>query len=156
MITFSNEPWTDWQNLSSLDVKEVSQGPGAYVLASRQPIQRFVGVDELGVIDIGETGGLRKRFRDFNRCAQIRGETGHMAGWRYAFLRLDAITPFENLQVRWLECESKDEAKLVESRMLMYYLAEHREQPPLNYSSNWAVCEAEDWDYLDKLIGWED
>lgn len=89
--------WTPWHALHELDFKAVPTGPGAYVISVGTPLNRVVGTDPEGIIDIGESGGLRKRLRDFCRCAATEGEEGHVAGWRFAFFQFKRHYPFEKL-----------------------------------------------------------
>lgn len=131
--------WTpQWQNLLALDLKSVTTGPGAYVIATGNPLKRAVGEDELGILDIGETGALRDRFRKFIRCSGERFQKGHMAGWRYCFFCLDRVFTRAKLQVRWIETQTKQAAHAIEGEVLLAYLRNHCELPPLNYKFNWS------------------
>ena len=69
MHDFDWSSWTDWTNLSSLDMKTVPAGPGAYILATDRPINRAVETNPLGILDTGESKGLRQRPNNFKRCA---------------------------------------------------------------------------------------
>lgn len=102
-----------------------------------RPIHRVVGIDEDGILDIGESGRLRGRLRSFLKCAATRGTAGHMAGWRYAYLRFARHFPLTELEVRWRHFPTKAEAYNEEGRLLAAYVAAHFELPPLNYKFNW-------------------
>lgn len=130
---------TPWVWFTELDMKTVPTGPGTYAVARDRPISRLNGVDDDGVLTFGESGGLRTRLRDFWRCATVPGDEGHMAGWRFAFLRMAEVCPIERLRVRWAPANDKRHAKVMEGKLLSVYLGLHKEQPPLNYSSNWIV-----------------
>ena len=99
MPDFDWSNWTSWSILSELDLKVVPSDPGVYVIAAGRTFSRVVGDDPEGILDIGESVGLRQRLRDFIRCATNRGQVGHMAGWRYAFFRFDRLFPFATLRV---------------------------------------------------------
>jgi len=129
--------FTRWKNLQKLDLNLVPRGPGAYQMATNRPLARAVGVDPLGIIDIGESTNLRKRLKDFMRCAAQRGQEGHMAGWRYSFFRLERYLPLASLRVRWKATQTKAAAYRAECKMLSQYLHRHCELPPLNYKFNW-------------------
>jgi hypothetical protein len=43
--------WTDWVPLIDLDLSSVSEGPGAYVIATDRSIHRAVGTDHDGFLD---------------------------------------------------------------------------------------------------------
>jgi len=125
-----------------LDFREVSTDPGAYVIATDKPVSRAIGVDDLGLLDVGESDGLRARLRDFKRCLTKRGDEGHMAGWRFAFFRFERHFPVESLRVRWTATTSKEKAYAMEGRILLEYIKLHGELPPLNYKFNWSEFEA--------------
>lgn len=141
--------WTDWTPLESLDLKTVSSGPGAYIIAANRPLQRAVSVDPYGFLTIGESGSLRRRFKDFIRCASTRHQEGHMAGWRYAFFRFHRHYPLATLGVRWIEADDKGEAYRAEGRVMFDYLKRHAELPPLNYKFNWTMFKELGWDVFD-------
>ena len=73
MPQFDWTNWTEWENLTELDLRSLPTGPGAYVLSTGTPIRRVIGKDDLGILDIGESGRLRGRLRSFLRCARRRG-----------------------------------------------------------------------------------
>ncbi|MCY2993382.1 MAG: hypothetical protein NTY19_36720 [Planctomycetota bacterium] len=141
--------WSAWTLLDALDLKSVGTGPGAYVIAADRQITRAIGVDLEGFLDVGESGSLRKRLRDFHRCARLRGEEGHMAGWRYAFVRFERQFPLRSLRVRWVNTETKAAAHCAEGRILLAYLQRHYELPPLNYKFNWAGVKESGWHVFD-------
>jgi hypothetical protein len=143
--------WSDWQSLVGIDFHSIPQGPGAYVIATGQPLSRAIGTDPDGFLDIGESVGLSQRLYDFVRCATKRGDEGHMAGWRYAFFHFDRHYPFESLRVRWLETDTKEDAYRAEGRLMLEYLNRHSELPPLNYKFNWKLFEELGWDVLDNI-----
>lgn len=137
MKDFDWTGWTDWTPLATLDLKVVPTDPGAYVIASDQPICRAIGTDPHGFLDAGESDGLRQRLRDFLRCMQTRGQEGHMAGWRFAFFRFERHFPLPSLRVRWATAPTKAAAYALEGRILLAYIKAHCELPPLNYKFNW-------------------
>lgn len=135
--------WSPWNPPSTLDFTSVPTGPGAYVISASKPIPRSIGVDELGILDIGESKGLRQRLKDFVRCAAKYGDEGHMAGWRFAYFRFARHYPFESLRVRWIDAETKTAAYEIEGRAFLAYITTHSELPPLNYSFNWSPFKAD-------------
>jgi len=128
---------TRWRNLQDLDLTLVPGSPGAYQVATNRPLARTVGVDPLGIIDIGESTNLRKRLKNFMRCAAQRGQEGHMAAWRYNHFHLERHLPLASLRVRWVVTKDKPAAYRAECKMLNRYLHRHCELPPLNYKFNW-------------------
>lgn len=129
--------WSDWVALETLDLKSVPDTPGAYVIATDKPINRAIGTDENGFLDVGESNGLKKRLSSFKRCAFQRDVTGHMAGWRYAFFNFKKHFSHTSLRVRWFSTKSKEKAYAVERKLMVEYLKAHCELPPLNYKFNW-------------------
>lgn len=142
--------WSDWVALNKTDWAFVPQTPGAYIIAANQPIHRAVGTDPNGYLDVGESDNLCNRLWSFQRCITERGKTGHMAGWRFAFFRLEREFPHANLRVRWQETATKEDAYSVEGKVLFDYIRRHCELPPLNYKFNWQVFETHGWDILDQ------
>ena len=142
--------WSEWESLAGLDMKTVTTGPGAYVIAANQPLHRAVGSDDDGLLDVGESTYLRQRLRDFVRCATKRGDEGHMAGWRYAFFHFADHYPFPSLRIRRIATATKEDAYRREGQLMLVYLRRHAELPPLNYKFNWKLFEELGWKLLDK------
>ena len=99
-------------------MKAVPATPGVYIIAAGRPLHRAVGIDEEGVLDIGESLDLRSRIKSFVRCATKRGDEGHMAGWRYAYLNMTAHFEFKILLIRWAIAPSKKDAEAMEALLL--------------------------------------
>ncbi|MGM3217653.1 hypothetical protein ACSQ5K_22790 [Pseudomonas sp. PhalM4] len=59
--------------------------PGVYIICADRAIERAVGIDENGILTVGESDNLKRRLSAFVRCAGSKGSTGHMAGWRFSF-----------------------------------------------------------------------
>jgi len=117
---------------------QIPQKAGVYVISAGKNIHRTVGVDKVGIIDIGETVNLRNRIKSFLYCAKGEKKKGHMAGWRYHHLPYSKYFPIESLLIQWKEIDDKDSARKEESRLMDVYVREHLELPPLNYSFNWS------------------
>lgn len=132
--------WTDWLPLLK-NARDIPCSPGAYMIAAHKAINRAVGEDVEGILDIGESVNLRKRIRDFIGCAQGTRQLGHMAGWRYHEYDLAPHFPLESLFICWHTAASKPEAYALEGAMLKAYLQQHKELPPLNYKFNWPTEE---------------
>jgi hypothetical protein len=148
--------WTDWVPLLPLDVKSVPAKPGAYVLATDQPIHRAIGCDPMGILDIGETGKgaatLRRRIERLRWCSSERGITGHMAGWRFAFFRFERHFSLASLRIRWVATPTKKTAYQHEGKVMLAYLVRHCELPPLNYKFNWSAFEKLGWGIFDDQV----
>jgi hypothetical protein len=115
--------------------------PGVYIICADRAITRAVGVDENGILTVGESDNLRRRLAAFVRCAGSKSATGHMAGWRFSFASFEKMFPLDTLWVSWCPTADKAAAYAKEGEMLGLYLAEHYELPPLNYKFNWSPQE---------------
>jgi hypothetical protein len=151
MFEFDWTGWTEWTPLIGLDLGTVPQGPGAYVIASNRPINRAVGVDPDGFLDVGESGRLSDRLWGFRQCVTVRGTEWHRAGWRFAFFRFERHFPVDTLRLRWVAADSKADAYRAEGRVLLAYLMRHGELPPLNYKFNWQAFEELGWNVFDDV-----
>jgi hypothetical protein len=133
------EGWSDWYRLTEVDLRSIpTDVAGTYIIACNERLSRCHGVDEQGVLDIGESGNLRGRIQAFKRCATGESKKGHMAGWRYFSLGYHDIYPFESLWVCYRVFNSKKSAYREEGRMLRAYVEQYYELPPLNYKFNWS------------------
>lgn len=141
MTDFDWTGWTDWTSLAALNPKEAPDGPGAYVIAADRPINRAVGTDPLGFLDAGESDSVRRRLKEFRRCATERLYEKHSAGYSYCFFRFDLKFPWETLRVRWTDAATKEDAYALEGRILVHYIKTHFELPPLNSKFNWTDFE---------------
>jgi hypothetical protein len=150
MLEYDWSNWTDWNPLNTLDFSRVPNAPGAYVVATNIPINRIVGPDSDGFLDVGESSSLRKRFKDFCKCIKNRHIEGHAAGWRYSFYHLKHQFPISTLRIRWLIMPSRAEAKKIEGYLLLAYLRQHYELPPLNNRENWSPFKELGWNILDE------
>jgi hypothetical protein len=149
MLKYDWSGWIDWTPLGTLDFSKVPTTPGAYVIATDKPINRAVGTDPDGILDVGESVSLRGRFKDFCACINNRHTEGHAAGWRFAFYHLDCHFPVSNLRLRWLATRSKHDASRAEGYLLLAYIRQHCELPPLNNRENWIPFNELGWRILD-------
>lgn len=135
------EFWSDWVKLDGIDLSKIPDSPGAYVIASRVPIHRVIGIDFDGFLNVGESENLRRRIYSFIRCAINPHSSGHMAGVRFAFLGFSDSFLFSSLWVRWVLSQNKQGAYSTEGELLKHYVRIHKELPPLNYKYNWSKHE---------------
>ncbi|UVK96120.1 GIY-YIG nuclease family protein [Pseudomonas atacamensis] len=142
MKVTSWEGWEpEWLKLTE-NFQNAPSLPGVYIICTCKNIQRVVGIDEYGVLTIGESDNLRRRLSAFMRCASNAGKAGHMAGWRFSYFSFEKVFPLETLWVSWIPTANKAAAYAKEGEMLALYLAQHFELPPLNYKFNWPKLEA--------------
>jgi hypothetical protein len=156
MRTFDWKNWSDWiplEDIQTIDFTSLPSKPGTYVIATDGPLTRAIDVDPNGISSIGESDDLRTRLQKFASCASISGKEGHIAGWRYAFFQFQRYFPLSTLRVRWRVSLTKEIANELEGEMLLIYLSNHLELPPLNYKFNWSPFKKEGWSLFDVMIG---
>lgn len=129
--------WTEWAPFTAIGWKSIPTGPGTYMIGAHRALHRAVGVDEQGILDIGQSKSLRRRLRTFRRCASTDDAAGHMAGWRFQEYRMARHFPLDKLHVCWRSFETVAEAIVEEARLLEEYVRQHMESPPLNYAASW-------------------
>ena len=144
--------WKDWKLLTRLTVGDLPKKiAGVYKIGATSKrgaaikIPRCLGIDEKGILDIGESIYLRRRMRQFLNCAEDEQNNtkGHMAGWRYRYLELDAEAkfPLRRLQFKWAKTgkgeSGKNKAVKKEAKLMKKYINKYSELPPLNYKYNW-------------------
>lgn len=130
--------WTpEWERI--LDVyQDAPSGPGVYMIIADGPINRAVGEDEHGILDVGESDNLKQRLASFVGCARGTRAAGHMAGWRFLEYGFDKHFPLESIWVSWYEVTDKNAAYQKEGEILSEYYRQHLELPPLNFKFNWS------------------
>jgi len=141
--------WSEWLALKVDGINRLPKKPGGYQIRAvdekkrARTIRRCVGDDREGLLGIGESEDLRKRISNLLRCMGEKGQGGHMAGWRYAYLEMNRIFPLERIQFRYCVTKDKDAAYKLEGTLLHDYVNRHFELPPLNYKFNWSVWDEE-------------
>jgi len=132
--------------LTKANAETAPRKPGTYIARVITPdgrprvIQRCVSQDPDGILDIGESGNLRRRLKTFVRCISdpTAHQGGHMAGWRYSYLGMRAHFPVDRMEFTFRVVGSKAKASGLEGKLLRAYVAAHFELPPLNYKFNWS------------------
>src|SRR5262245_28859786 len=143
--------WSKWTPLAALrkdKFSPVSEAPGTYAIAAKKlKICRLVGIDNNGLLYVGETSWLPSRIKAFYDCVEHGKET-HVAGWRYNLAGLKRCAPPQSLIVRWFAAEGKkgkQELRRAECKLLYAYVLKHCELPPLNYNLGRSLMEELDW-----------
>jgi len=129
-----------WLPLTDESLDEVPNDPGVYQIRVKRGkgIPRLLGVEPLGILDIGESVHFRTRLRNFLRCATSSKAVAHVAGWRFRYLRLHRKGfSVEVLEFRWKALDSKKEAQIAEGQLMREYVRDYGELPPLNYRFTW-------------------
>lgn len=137
MDILSNTLWTEWTPFSAVSWKAIPTGPGTYMIGAHRALHRAVGIDEQGILDIGQSKFLRRRLRTFWQCANAESAIGHMAGWRFQKYKMARHFPLGKLHVCWRHFGTAAEAIVEEARLIEAYVHQHMESPPLNYAASW-------------------
>jgi len=123
-----------WYPLKTLDFSIIPSSSGVYQVRwtlgdKPQAIPRANGNDEKGILYIGQSCNLRKRIKSFwNR---IQGKGSHTAGWTYDCYDFGKKFKLEQLEVQWVELP-KSEIITIETILLLDYVSEYLDHPPLN------------------------
>lgn len=70
--------WSEWIELLDYKAARIPAEPGVYRIATMAPLNRAVGVDQLGLLDVGESRNLKKRVASFVGCALGRSCSGQL------------------------------------------------------------------------------
>ena len=131
----TEKAFSRWMPLKQKAFEKIPKEPGAYLVRCRNhPTNRLLGLDQEGVLDIGESGNLRRRIKLFQAC--IEGQKRlHCAGRRFHRLGLARHFPIKELEFKWCITEDKESAMDLEGELLKDYENTFGELPPLNSKS---------------------
>jgi hypothetical protein len=102
-------------------------------------IRRLHGIDNEGILVIGESADLRHRLETFYKAAN--GKTAaHSEGQRYYYFRIAELNR-NGIEFRYEETLNR---KVREREELKRYELKHRELPPLNRAGGWPGYERKD------------
>jgi hypothetical protein len=132
--------WSQWASFTERG-EEIPQTSGTYEIrwaTNGQPkaIPRFNGIDQTGLMYIGETDNLNRRIRRFYRCVSINPEGRNVRNFHggavtfvvFGFNRM--VNPQE-LQFRYAEMD-ENQRHVWEARLLSEYMMTYLDKPPLN------------------------
>ena len=131
--------WSSWISFSEVDRYHIPEKPGVYeircVSGRGKPIEiyRVYGVDEHGILSIGETSNLSDRLHGFRRTIQPHTKrSSHAAGYYYVSLGYSRVFKKENLQFKYKVTGTKKQAQKEEFILLCKYRSQFLDLPPLN------------------------
>jgi len=131
--------WSPWIFFSEVGHYRIPAKPGVYeircVSGRGKPfkIYRAYGVDEDGILSIGESSNLSDRLHGFRRTIQPHTKrSSHAAGWCYVSLRYERVFKKENLQFKYKVTGTKKQAQKEEFILLCKYRSQFLDLPPLN------------------------
>ena len=125
-----------WYSLKTLDFSIIPSSSGVYQVRwaignKPKSIPRANGNDDEGILYIGQSGNLRRRIENLWSRLQDSTKGRHTAGWTYDFYEFSKKFKLEQLEVQWVEFP-KSEIVGLETVLLMDYVSEYLDKPPLN------------------------
>ncbi|MCJ7614055.1 hypothetical protein MUO71_04760 [Candidatus Bathyarchaeota archaeon] len=149
-----------WKNLLELADKgypQIDRKPGIYFLRwvkGGEPvtINRLVESDSNGLLYIGGTKDLRRRFQRIWRGINIENKTKskniHTLRKTIFFCKIHEVINLEEYEIAWQELATKIEVESQEAAALKLYTEKFKEPPPLNLKlcrEKYAICGLGNW-----------
>jgi hypothetical protein len=134
-------PWKNLQELASKNFPEIDNKPGIYFIRwikneKTVTISRLGGSDSKGLLYIGETKTLRKRFqriwRGINMETKAKNTKIHTFYKTILFCKLHEVINLDEYEIAWQQLQTKIEAQGQEAVALKLYAEKFKEPPPLN------------------------
>lgn len=134
-----------WKNLQKLALEKfpkIENRSGIYFLRwvkNRKPvvINRLCGTDHEGLLYIGETKTLRRRFqriwRGINLEIKTKSNKINTLRKNILFCNLHQSINLDEYEIIWEELDTKLEAQIQEAAALKLYAEKFKEPPPLNF-----------------------
>ena len=149
------EEWSNWKEIWRIDdIAVLFKCPGVYkIRLTNEPdnatkIPRFLGVDEEGLLAIGESRNLSRRIRQFYRAYSGQSFAHSVAERLFTLLSkiINSNSTLKNSRIEFscMKLKDKAEAQIYEERLLKTYFKKFGELPPLNSS------------LPDKKVDWHD
>jgi hypothetical protein len=138
-----------WENLQSLAFNKfpnVENNPGIYFIRWKKfenpvTINRLGGSDDAGLLYIGESKDLRRRFQRLWRGIKKVDEPKNTAFYTLRksliFCKLHQEIKSDEYEIAWQHVSTKLEAQVQQAVALKLYTEKYKEPPPLNLK----VCE---------------
>ena len=136
-----NEEWKNLQNFATNKFPGVKNKPGIYVVRWKKygtpvTINRLGGSDSNGLLYIGESKNLRRRFqriwRGINKVNTTKSKTSHTLRNTIVFCKLHEEINSDEYEIAWQHLSTKIEAQVQEAAALKLYTEKYKELPPLN------------------------
>ena len=158
----------DWQNLQALaenKFSDVENKPGIYFIRWKKydtpiTINRLGGADSKGLLYIGESKNLRKRFqrlwRGITKVNDTNSKTIHTLRKTLLFCRLHKEIKINEYEITWQHLPTKIEAQMQEVAALKLYIEKYKEPPPLNLKVcrqkylNWGLISSDEPGFTEK------
>ena len=133
----------DWENLQDLASNKfpgIENKPGIYFIRWKKyenpvTINRLGGPDSNGLLYVGESKDLRRRFQRIWRGIKKVNRTSknpHTLNRTILFCKLHEEINSDEYAIAWQHLSTKLEAQVQEAAALKLYIEKFREPPPLN------------------------
>ena len=126
--------FSKWMYLTKMSLDDIPKKAGIYEIRMPRSINRLIGKDKEGILEIGQSNNLQVRLKRFYTAA-TGGKASHSEGLRFHHLRLasklDVKT--DHLKMCFREID-KIKLKSAEKGYLSRYQKKYGELPPLNSS----------------------
>jgi hypothetical protein len=133
--------WKNLQNLASNSFPTVEHEPGVYFLRWKKGenpviINRFGGSDKTGLLYVGQSKNLRRRFqriwKGINQVNIWSDKIPHTLNRTILFCKLHEEINSDEYEIAWQHFSTKLEAQVQEAAALQLYSEKYKEPPPLN------------------------
>jgi hypothetical protein len=136
----SNLGWENLQSLASSKFPSVENNPGIYFIRWKKfenpvSINRLGGSDDAGLLYIGESKNLRRRFQRLWRgITKDESKSKNFYTLRKAliFCKLHQEIQSDEYEIVWQHLSTKLEAQMQQAVALKLYAEKYKEPPPLN------------------------
>lgn len=152
-------PWKNLQELASEKFPGIKNEPGVYFIRwvkNEDPvtINRLRRSDSNGLLYIGETKTLRRRFQGIWRGINIEIETKtkkiHTLRKTIIFCKIYELINLDEYEIAWQQLQTKKEAECQEAAALKLYAEKFKEPPPLNLKlcrEKYGIWDLGGWDH---------
>ena len=133
--------WKNLQNLAFMEFPKINRKPGIYFLRwvkNEKPVivNRLTESDNNGLLYIGETKNLRRRFQriwqGINLEIKTKSKNIHTLRKTIFFCKLHEVIKLDEYEITWQQLDTKIEAEIQEAAALKLYMEKYKELPPLN------------------------
>lgn len=128
--------WSEW---TTFDASPGHHGPAVYQFRLAAdgppvPIPRLLGNDQDGLLVIGCTGNMEKRYWQSQNARKYANGSSTMNLLYYweRFTALPRVFPGFTYEYRFVRLETVEAAKLLEAQLIKQYVCRFADRPPLN------------------------
>ena len=151
--------WNNLQKLASNSFPKVEREPGVFFLRWKKGenpviINRFGGPDSTGLLYVGQSKNLRRRFqriwKGIKQVNIVDEKIPHTLNRTIFFCKLHEEINSDEYEIAWQHLSTKLEAQVQEAAALKLYTELYKEPPPLNLQICRPKYERLGLDYFDQ------